>query len=104
MTTLTYPANTFDRDACFAFEYDYKGKPQRAAGYLFNDTQEGVIYILQKGSCLKAHYTEEDRVYTNRIYFGEEVLRSGDAVTVDGKQYEVKILGNYSDAGRLIPV
>jgi hypothetical protein len=101
---LTIPANNFDNDAHFAFEYlNYKKEPTRGEGYLFYAGDEGQFYIMKCGATLKSSYTDADRALTNRIYRGEQVVRNGDTVTVAGNTYTVKILGNYSDAGRLIP-
>jgi hypothetical protein len=101
---LTIPANTFDNDAHFAFEYlNYKKQPTRGEGYLFYADDEEQFYIMQCGACIKSSYTDADRALTDRIYRGEQVVRNGDTVTVAGNAYTVKILGNYSDAGRLIP-
>ena len=101
---LPIPANTFDRDAHFAFEYlNYKKQPSRGEGYVFHDDVADEWFILQTASCLKDSYTAEDRAHLDRIFRGEQVLRTGDSVTVNGKAFTVKILGDYSDAGRLIP-
>ena len=104
MTDLTFPTDTFDTAAHFAFEYlNYKKRPTRGEGYLFHDIEGGQIYLLKSSVCLKSHYTDADRALTDRIYNGDQVVRDGDTVTVAGKAYTVKILGDYSDAGRLIP-
>lgn len=101
---LTIPANTFDRDAHFAFEYlNYKKQPTRGEGYVFHDDQNDEWFILKSASVVKDSYTDADRAHTDRIFRGEQVLRTGDRVTVNGKAFTVKILGDYSDAGRLIP-
>jgi hypothetical protein len=103
MITLTFPANNFDRAAGFAFIYlDYKKQPQRAEGYLFLDESDGQIYIMKRAACIQATYTQEERDHIDRIYYGPEVVKDGDTVQVDDHLYTVKILGNYSDAGRLI--
>jgi hypothetical protein len=102
--TLTYPANNFDRDARFAFEYlNWRKQPTRGEGYLFYDDTEDQIYILKCASCIQGSYTAEERAHIARIFHGEQVLRNSDTVIVEGKPYTVKILGDYSDAGRLIP-
>jgi hypothetical protein len=101
---LTLPTDTFDRDARFAFEYlDYKKRPTRGEGYLFHDDRNDEMFLMQAAGCLKSHYTDADRAHIDRIYNGEQVVRHGDTVSVGGKLYTVKVLGNYSDAGRLIP-
>ena len=104
MLSLTYPTDNFDRAAGFAFTYlDYKKNLQRAEGRLFRDDTDGQIYIMQRSACIQASYTQEERNHIERIAYGPDVVNHGDSVEVDGKTYTVKILGNYSDAGRLIP-
>lgn len=101
---LTMPADNFDRASSFAFEYiDYKKQPQRAEGYLFYSKQEEQMYLMKRSVSLQSSYTDAERAHIDRIYNGEQVVRDGDTVTVYGKTFKVKILGNYSDAGRLIP-
>ena len=102
--TLTMPTDNFDREARFAFEYlDYKKRPQRGEGYLFYSKQENQMYLMKRSASLQSSYTDEERAHIDRIYNGPQVVRDGDSVTVNGKAYTVKVLGNYSDAGRLIP-
>jgi hypothetical protein len=104
MITLNIPTDNFDRAAGFAFEYmDYKKQPQRAEGYLFYSAQEDTMYLMKRAVSIQSSYTDAERAHTHRIYCGDAVVRNGDSVMVDGKAYTVKILGNYSDAGRLIP-
>jgi len=101
---LTIPTDNFDRAAGFAFEYlDYKKQPQRAEGYLFYDEEGDTMYLMKRAVSLQSSYTDAERAQIDRIYRGPQVVRNGDSVTVDGKPYTVKVLGNYSDAGRLIP-
>lgn len=102
---LTYPTSTFDNAAHFAFEYmNWRKEPTRGEGYLFRDDSTGEVFLMKSASMLKSHYTAEDRAHTDRIYRGEQVVRHGDTVLIDGKAHTVKVLGNYSDAGRMIPV
>jgi hypothetical protein len=101
---LIIPVNNFDNDAHFAFEYlNWKKQPTRGEGYLFYAKDEAQFYIMKCCECIKSSYAVADSALTDRIYYGEQVVRNGDTVTVAGKAYTVKILGNYSDAGRLIP-
>ena len=100
-TTLNFPVDSFDQDNTFEFEYTgFRGQARRATGYLFQDGEK--IFVMKKSDCLKAQYTAKDDEERARLNAMQPV-RTGDAVTVNGRQYTVKILGNYSDAGRLIP-
>jgi hypothetical protein len=102
---LKYRADNFDNSAKFAFEYlNYRKEVSRGEGYIFYDSREDQIYLMQCPASIQSHYSEAQRAHIDRIYRGEEVVRNGDIVSVEGKSYSVKILGNYSDAGRLMPV
>lgn len=101
MTKLNYRRDNFDQDNTFAFAYNGRRGEVVTTGYLFNATDEGRIYVMQRAACLKSHYTEADHAETARLNAMTPV-RDGDTVEVEGKQYRVKILGNYSDAGYLI--
>jgi hypothetical protein len=104
MQVLNFPIDNFDQVNTFAFEYKgFRGNPVQATGYIFHDDEKDVMYIMKKSACLKSHYTKEDDAERLRLNTMTPV-RHGDIVEVSGKQYRVQILGNYSDAGRLIPV
>ena len=103
--TLTFPSDTLDKTASFAFEYfNYRKEPVRGEGYLFNDETTGQIFLMKCPSSLQSHYSAAEIAHNERIYRGDNVVTHGDTVSVGGKQYLVKILGNYSDAGRLIAI
>jgi len=103
-TTLNFPRDNFDQDNTFTFAYQgIRGQERTATGYLFNSEDEGVIYLMKQSACLKGEYTAKDDEERARLNAQVPVC-NGDVVEVAGKQYTVKILGNYSDAGRLIPV
>lgn len=101
-TTLNFPADNFDQDNTFAFAYEgFRGQERTATGYLFDAGDKG-IYIMKRSACMKDAYTAKDREESARLASMLPV-RNGDTVVVGGQQYRVKILGDYSDAGRLIP-
>lgn len=102
-TTLNFPRDNFDQDNTFVFAYQgARGIERQATGYLFQSGDQG-IFIQKKSAFIADSYTEADRAESARLA-AQAPLRTGDEVTVEGKQYKVRILGNYSDAGRLIPV
>ncbi len=94
--------------ALFPFEYkDYKGNPATGTGYIFDnrdDLLDPSVYLMQKSVVIKSEYTQADRDLIQRIYHDESPVKHGDIVKYDGDLYQVRILGNYSDAGRLIKV
>jgi hypothetical protein len=100
---LTFPRDNFDQDSTFAFEYKgFRGNPCVATGYLFRGDTDGQIYLMKQSACLKDSYTAKDDEERARLN-AQTPVKHGDTVTLEGKDYTVKILGNYSDAGRLIP-
>lgn len=104
MTTLNFTRDNFDQDNTFTFAYQgVRGQERTATGYLFDSKDEGVIYIMKQSACLKGEYTAKDNEERARLNAMTPV-RDGDVVEVEGQQYKVRILGNYSDAGRLIKI
>ena len=101
MQTLNFPTELCDQENTFTFAYPGGRRERVSTGYLFS-CKEG-LYILQTGTMLKDCYTERDVAERTRLNAMTPV-RTGDIVLVEGKQYQVKILGDYSDAGRLIAV
>lgn len=99
MMTLNFPRDNFDQDNTFRFAYQgARGIERIVTGYLFNS--DGQIFIMKQSACLKDSYTDADRAEQRRLDT-QIPLRTGDVVSVDGKNYRVRILGSYSDAGRL---
>jgi hypothetical protein len=102
MQVLKFKTDNFDQDNTFTFAFPgSRGQERVRTGYAAN-FEEGV-YIMQRNACIKAEYTAKDHEETARLN-AMTPLRTGDIVEINGKQYSVKILGDYSDAGRLIPV
>lgn len=100
---LNIKTDSFDQDNTFTFAFTgSRGQERVRTGYVADFEDEG-MYIMQRSACLKAVYTDKDREETARLN-AMNPIRTGDIVEINGKQYSVKILGDYSDAGRLIPV
>lgn len=101
---LTLPVDNFDDSALFTAEItDFRGNKNSINCYLFDYKEENIVYIMKKADCIKSHYSEKDRETSARLR-AMVPLKNGDVVEYNGNRYHVKILGNYSDAGRLIPV
>lgn len=98
-----YDSRDFSNDDTFTFELPNARKAGVArVGYILDCAEDG-MFLMQKSSILKSHYTEQDHTNQARLNAMEPV-KTGDIVLVDGKQYLVTIKGDYSDAGRLTPV
>ena len=104
---LNFTADAFDTTNTFPFEYvGARGKTRTGTAYLFTETSphtDGRIYIMQRPACMKDQYSEADRAEAARLQDPANVVRDGDIVSVQGREYTVRILGNYSDAGFLVP-
>lgn len=101
MTTLTFPRDNFDQDATFKFAYTgMRGTERQGRGYLFQNKDTKQIYVMQKSACIKDCYTAKDAAETARLN-AMAPIRTDDVVEVAGVRYKVRILGDYSDAGRL---
>jgi hypothetical protein len=104
MQVLNFPADNFDQQATFRFAFKgFKGRDCTRTGYLFFADDVNKIYVMQKSACLKAQYSDADIAELDRLN-NSTPIATGDVVEVDGKQYTVKISGDYSDAGFLIPM
>jgi hypothetical protein len=102
MKTLTLSTGSFDQVNTFTIaEVRYSRcklmKDKEVAG-------DGILWVLQCAGCLKASYSDADRAEMARLNSGESTVRNGEVVLVDGKQYRVRVLGNYSDCAVLDPV
>ena len=96
-----------DHSANFPVEYKgYNGRLCRTEAYVFDARdcrQDPGVFIMQRSACLKSHYSTEDIMHQHEMNTQPAVLH-GDIVEFAGELFTVKILGNYSDMGRLIPL
>jgi|APGre2960657373_1045057.scaffolds.fasta_scaffold168290_1 hypothetical protein len=88
----------------FTFEITrYNGAKSDRDGYIFKDDREGKVYIMQCSAILQSSYSAEEIAQRDRLN-ASEPLKTGDVVLFEGKPHKVKINGDYSDAGVLIPI
>ena len=102
MQTLKITHETHNKENTFVFALTSKGAESKRVGYLFDCGSDGLC-IVQGFISLQEHYSSKDVADRERLNALAPV-RNGDVVLVDGKKYAVKIVGDYADAGRLIPV
>ncbi len=91
---------------CLHFTFifkNYKGIEKKAKGRLFFDEVLQQMYLMQNASILKDQYSDRDIKEIDRLN-SLTPIKEGDIVLIEGKQYSVRILGDYSDAGRFYPV
>lgn len=69
----------------------------------YNKEGDGIYWAMQKGACIKSHYTDEDRAERTRLA-QEPLIMSGEKILIDGKQYKCRILGDYSDCAIFDPI
>lgn len=61
---------------------------------------DGILWLLASGVCLKAVYSEKDKATTARLN-AEAPIENGEVVLVNGEQYKVRVLGDYSNCAIL---
>ena len=96
MRTLTLSTGSFDQINTFTV-FSKRGLPTRASLYQgYEKEGDGIYWAMQKGACLRSHYSDADKAETARLS-REAALMNGEIVLIDGKQYKTRILGNYSN-------
>lgn len=103
--TLNISTDTFDQDNTFAMEVPGFKKTIRITASLHKDYQkqgDGIFWALKKSACLKAQYTvkdDEERTRLNNML----PLQANQIVIIEGKEYKVRVLGNFSDCAIFDP-
>lgn len=106
MQTLTLALDSFDQDNTFTIEVVKPRRTLTIRAILCRDYQkqgDGILWAMQKSACLKSHYTpkdEEERARLNAM----RPLQHGDTVTIEGKPYKARILGDFSNCAIFDPV
>lgn len=62
----------------------------------YKEINDGIFWGLQNSSCIKSHYTQEDKNHIEKMK-NEIPLKSGEKVLINKEIYIIKIIGNYSD-------
>lgn len=99
--TLTLSTGSFDQDNTFGVEVkNWNGEPTTIkcslqVGFVTEDDCQ--FWAMSSGAMVKSSYTQEDRDETDRVY-GEEPVRNGDVVLIQGIEYVANVKGRYSDA------
>lgn len=106
MRTLTPAIDNFDKVNTFrmvvkGFRGDMEITCTLQSGY--EKEGDGILWAMQRGACLKAHYSEADYAETDRLN-AEAAIKNGDTVSIDGKQFTVRVLGDYSNAAMFDPI
>lgn len=103
--TLNISTDTFDQDNTFAIEVPGFKKTIRITASLHKDYQkqgDGIFWAMKKSACLKAQYTAKDDEERTRLN-NMEPLQANEIVVIDGKEYKVRVLGNFSDCAIFDP-
>jgi hypothetical protein len=106
MQAINLSNDTFDQDNTFSIEVPGFKKTVRVTACLHKGYQkdaDGIFWAMKKSACLKAEYTQKDDEERARLNAMEPV-RAGDIVLIEGQQYKVRVLGNYSDCAIFDPV
>lgn len=95
MKTLTISQDSFDTASRFTINLN--GLYSEAS--LHKDYQtigDNIFWALKKSACLQSHYSAEDIAHRDHLR-SMQPLEHGDLVMIEGEQYKVRILGNFSD-------
>jgi hypothetical protein len=98
MQTLTISKDSFDTAARFTINLNRKNGVYGEASLHkdYNKQGDGIFWALQKSACLKSEYSAEDIAHGDRMR-NMQPLAHGDLVMIEGEQYKVRVLGNFSD-------
>jgi hypothetical protein len=99
MQVLTQSVDTFDQVNTFTVEVrGFRAmktiKASLHCGY--QKHEDGIFWAMKHSTCLKDVYTEADREESTRLASMTSV-RHGDLVVINGEQYKVRVLGDFSD-------
>ena len=106
MQTLNLSTDTFDQDNTFTIEFKGFSRMKTIRACLhkgYQKDEDGILWAMQKSACLKAEYTAKDVEERNRLN-SMEPLRNGDLVMIEGKEYTIRVKGDYSDCAIFDPV
>lgn len=106
MQTLNITTDTLDQDNTFTMEVPGFKKTVRITACLhkgYQKDEDGIFWAMKKSACMKAEYSAKDVEERTRLN-DMEPLRANDIVLIDGNQYKVRVLGNFSDCAIFDPV
>lgn len=106
MQVLTLSTGSFDQDNTFALTIRKPRNLIRARVSLCRDYKtagDGIYWAMKNSVVLKSYYTDKDIEEANRL-INMEPVRDGDIVLIDGNQYKVRVLGDFSDCAIFDPI
>ncbi len=106
MQVLNIVTENFDQENTFAIELVKLRRTIRVKCSVRQDYKvqgDGILWALQHGATLKSHYGARDVAELDRLK-NNEPIRNGDTVLIEGKQYTVRVLGDYSNCAIFDPV
>lgn len=106
MQNLKLSTSNFDQENTFEIEFANPRRTHRMKVSLHRDYKvkgDGILWAMQSGSCLKAQYSDKDIAERNRLNTATPV-RHSDIVQIEGKQYQTRVLGDFSDCAIFDPI
>ena len=100
MRTLNVAIDSFDKGNMFTVALPRKNRATKImscslhSGY--QTEGDGVLWVMQNGAVLKSHYTAADIAHSDRMN-SMAPLNNGDVVMIEGKEYKLRVKGDYSD-------
>ena len=92
------PISNFDEGATFGVRLATRRGPRIARCYVYSHGAQP--FILQRSTMIKDRYTLAEQYHGERLQKEAPVL-DGDVVFFNGAKWRVKVVGDYSDLGRL---
>ena len=99
MQVLTLSTDNFDQVNTFTVEVQgFRAmKTIKASLHVgYQKDADGIYWAMKHSACLKDVYTEADHEESTRLAMLTPV-RHGDLVVINGEQYKVRVLGDFSD-------
>jgi hypothetical protein len=63
----------------------------------YHKAGDGILWAMQHSACIASSYSAEEIAERNRLN-AEPALQNGEIVTIEGRTYRVRVLGDYSNA------
>jgi hypothetical protein len=101
--TLNVSEGSFDQVNTFTIsKFKYNSRCSLEKDY--KTEGDGIYWVLKHGACLQAQYSDADLAEKARLQSPEAILEDGEIVLIDGNQYKLRWIGDYSDCAIFDPV
>ena len=103
MKTIKLSEGNFDQMNTFTIS-NLRGRGKCSLHQDYEKDGDGIYWVMQHGACLQAHYSDADKAENARLSQPESAISDGEIVLIDGKQFKLRFLGNFSDCALFDPI